>query len=426
MYREKINDLILWKSSVSRKPLVLRGARQVGKTWLMQEFGKKYFKQALYINFEDSPVLQELFKNDFDINRIVKTLEIFTETKIKDKDTLIIFDEIQAVERGITSLKYFQEKANDLYVIAAGSLLGISMDSFPVGKVDFLDLYPMTFSEYLIAMGESELNELISDKDWLSLRLLREKLVQLLKTYYYVGGMPEALLHYTVYKDFDEVRKIQQRILLSYELDFAKHAPNTVLTRIRMVWQSIPAQLVKENKKFFYGLIRSGSRAKDFELAIQWLIDAGLVLKVNRIRKPELPIMAFEDFSAFKLFFHDLGLLSAKLGLNSLTLIDGNHLFLQYKGAFTEQFVAQQLMSNEDLIVKYWTNERSTSEVDFVIQKNENIIPIEVKAEVNVKAKSFKFFCEKYPGLKAYRLSMKDYKDEGWMENIPLYCIQII
>ncbi len=429
MYRNKLEALNIWKSSDSRKPLIIRGARQVGKTWLMKEFGKTSFKKFLYINFEDTPSLQSLFDSDFDINRILTVLEIHSGISITAPDTLIIFDEIQTANRAITSLKYFCEKTPELFIIAAGSLLGITMpfnNSFPVGKVDFLDLQPLSFEEYLFASGEEKLCKAIKNKDWKTIKIFKEKLLNYLRTYFYVGGMPEVVSSFIKNKDFDEVRKIQKRIILSYESDFSKHAPHEIVPRIRMVWQSIPAQLAKENKKYIYGLLREGARAKDFELAIQWLIDAGLLQKINRITKPELPLTAFTDLSAFKLYLNDVGLLSAMVGLDSKSLIQGNELYLQFKGSLTEQFVAQQLQAKNDSIITYWTNERSTSEVDFVLQKEGEIIPIEVKAELNLKAKSFKLFYEKYKPNTAYRLSMADYKNEIWMENIPLYCIDWI
>jgi len=427
MYRTAINQLKIWKEDDGRKPLVVRGARQVGKTWLLKEFARTCFKNALYVNFEDDTQLQTLFIEDFNLERIINVLQIYTGEDVYPGDTLIILDEVQAAERGITSLKYFCEKAPELHVIAAGSLLGISMpkkSSFPVGKVDFLDLNPMTFSEFLIAMGETKLIDLLRGKNWSSISIFKVRLTELLKTYYYVGGMPEVVSAYIQEKDWKRVRKIQKSILLAYEADFSKHAPGNVLPRIRMVWQSLAAQLAKENKKFIYGSLRPGARAKDFELAIQWLADAGLVSKTCRVCKPELPLTAFEELSVFKLYLVDVGLLAAICDLPLETMIHGNDLFLQYKGALTEQFVFQQLNSSDVEKIAYWTNERSTSEVDFIVQKEGRIIPIEVKAEVNLRARSFKFFCEKYQPQTALRFSMKDYKKESWMINLPLYTIE--
>lgn len=415
MYRTAINQLKIWKEDDGRKPLVVRGARQVGKTWLLKEFARTCFKNALYVNFEDDTQLQTLFIEDFNLERIINVLQIYTGEAVYPGDTLIILDEVQAAERGITSLKYFCEKAPEIHVVAAGSLLGISMpkkSSFPVGKVDFLDLNPMTFSEFLIAIGETRLVDLLKGKDWSSISIFKVRLTELLKTYYYVGGMPEVVSAYIQERDWKRVRRIQKSILLAYEADFSKHAPGNVLPRIRMVWQSLAAQLAKENKKFIYGSLRPGARAKDFELAIQWLADAGLVHKTCRVSKPELPLTAFEELSVFKLYLVDVGLLAAICDLPLETMIQGNDLFLQYKGALTEQFVSQQLCSSDVEKIAYWTNDRSTSEVDFIVQKEGRIIPIEVKAEVNLRARSFKFFCEKYQPQTALRFSMKDYKKE--------------
>lgn len=398
-----------WKEGDGRKPLIVRGARQVGKTWLLTEFARTCFKNALYVNFEDDTQLQTLFLEDFNLERIINVLEIYTGENVCPGDTLIIFDEVQVVERGITSLKYFFEKAPEIHVVAADSLLGISMpkkSSFPVGKVDFLDLNPMTFSEFLIAMGETKLVDLLKGKDWSSISIFRAKLTELLKTYYYVGGMPEVVSAYIHDRDWKQVRRIQKSILLAFEADFSKHAPGNILPRIRMVWQSLVAQLAKENKKFIYGSLRPGARAKDFELAIQWLADAGLVHKTCRASKPELPLTAFEELWIFKLYLVDVGLLSALCDLPLETMIQGNDLFLQYKGALTEQFVFQQLCSSDVEKIAYWTNDRSTSEVDFIVQKEGKIIPIEVKAEVNLRARSFKFFCEKYKPQTALRFKI--------------------
>ncbi len=394
---------------------------------MLKEFARISFKNSLYVNFEDDTQLQSLFIEDFNLERIINVLEIYTGETVYQGNTLIILDEIQVAERGITSLKYFFEKAPGLHVIAAGSLLGISMpkkSSFPVGKVDFLELNPMTFSEFLLAMGEKELIELLRRKDWSSISFFRAKLTDYLKTYYYVGGMPEVVSAYSHNRDWKWVRSIQKNIMIAYEADFSKHAPSNVLPRIRLVWQSLAAQLAKENKKFVYGSLKTGARAKDFELAIQWLVDAGLVYKICRVSKPELPLTAFEELSIFKLYVVDLGLLSAMCDLPLETMIQGSDLFLQYKGALTEQFVFQQLNASDSLKIAYWTNERSTNEVDFIVQREGRIIPMEVKAEVNVKARSFRFFCEKYKPQTALRFSMKDYKEESWMTNLPLYTVE--
>lgn len=429
MYRKQIEQLKSWKNKENRKPLIMRGARQVGKTWLLKEFAKTYYKNYVYINFEDAPQLQSLFISDFDIQRILNVLEVFTGENIVAGETLIILDEIQAANRALTSLKYFYEKAPEQHLAAAGSLLGISMphkSSFPVGKVNFFDLRPLSFSEFLIALDEKKLVDILKSKDWKSISIFNDKLTEYLKTYYYVGGMPEVVATYIRNRDWKQVRALQKEILIAYESDFSKHAPNNQVPRIRMVWQNIPMQLAKENKKFMYGSLKTGGRAKDFELAIQWLLDAGILLKNARVTKPEMPINAFEELSVFKLFTIDVGLLAAMCNIPIQTLIKGNDLFLQFKGALTEQYVMQQLHSIEPEKIAYWTNERSTSEVDFIVQNNGQIIPIEVKAEINVKSKSFKFFCEKYNPDLALRFSLKGYKEETWMTNIPLYGIEFI
>jgi predicted AAA+ superfamily ATPase len=429
MQREKLNDLFDWKSDNLRKPLILRGARQVGKTWLLKEFGKKAYKQVVYINFEDSPNLKSLFLNDFNIKRIITTLEISSQTTISPEDTLIIFDEIQEAERGITVLKYFCENAPEYHVIAAGSLLGISFhrhESFPVGKVDFIDLHPLSFNEFLIAIGEEKLAAVIKQKEWTTLTIFKNRLVELLRYYFFIGGLPEVVQTYIDSNDFEKVRFVQKRLLLSYEGDFSKHAPHEIVPRIRLVWQSIVSQLAKENKKFIYGQLREGARAKDFEMAIQWLTDAGLLIKCNRISKPEMPLTAFQDLSAFKLYLHDVGLLLAMAGIDSRSLIDGNTLFTQFNGAIAEQFVMQQLLLKHEKHICYWANDRSSSEVDFVIQTEGKIIPIEVKSGENLKAKSFKLFCQKYTPEVAIRTSLTDYKEERWMTNLPLWAIETL
>lgn len=428
MYRESINTLKNWKEDKFRKPLIVRGARQVGKTWLLQEFGRTSYAKLVYVNFEETPALHNIFTNDFDIERIITVLQIHSQMTITAEDTLIVFDEIQSAERGITSLKYFCEKAPQYHVIAAGSLLGMGLHnqvSFPVGKVDFMDLRPLSFSEFLLSLNETALVKAMTEGDWRAISLFTDKLKEYLRYYFYVGGMPEVVDVFVQTRDWQLIRRIQNRILNSYEGDFSKHAPNEVVPRIRMVWQSIPSQLAKENKKFVYGVIREGARAKDFELAIQWLVDCGLLLKSHRVSKPGIPLTAYQDISVFKLFLHDVGLLGAMAGLNVQTIIEGDNIFTEFKGALTEQYVMQQLRLNSERYIGYWTNERSTSEIDFVIQEKGKVIPIEVKSGENLKAKSFRLFCEKYKPSKAIRTSLSDYKEEMWMTNIPLYAIGV-
>ncbi len=426
MYRESIISLKRWKEDKFRKPLIVRGARQVGKTWLLQEFGRTFYNKLVYVNFEETPALQNIFFNDFDIERIITVLQIQAQTTITAEDTLIVLDEIQSAERGVTSLKYFCENAPQYHVIAAGSLLGMGLHSqvsFPVGKVDFLDLRPLSFYEFLLSLNESELVDALKAKNWSVVSVFTEKLKEYLRYYFYVGGMPEVVSAFIQTRDWQLVRRIQNRILNSYEGDFSKHAPNETVPRIRMVWQSIPSQLAKENKKFVYGVLREGARAKDFEMAIQWLVDCGLLLKSHRISKPGIPLAAYQEISIFKLFLHDVGLLGAMAGLDVRTIIEGDGIFTEFKGALTEQYVMQQLRLNSERYISYWTNERSTSEVDFVIQEEGKVIPVEVKSGENLKAKSFRLFCEKYKPSKAIRTSLTDYKEEQWMTNVPLYGI---
>jgi uncharacterized protein len=426
MKRIAMQELITWKKKPGRKPLIIRGARQVGKTWLMREFGKNEYSQIVYVNFESSKFLKTLFVDNFDINRIITALQIETGIQVNPENTLIIFDEIQEADGAITSLKYFCENAPQYHIIAAGSLLGVAMHkhtSFPVGKVEFLDLYPLNYYEFLLALDQQSLLNLLKSQDWALIKSFKLKYIQILRHYYYIGGMPEAVLSYRTQNNFKEVRIIQKRILTAYEHDFSKHAPSDIVPRIRMLWNSIPSQLVKENKKFIYGAVKPGSRAKDYELALSWLIDCGLVHKVCRVSKPGIPLKAYEDYNAFKLFIADVGLLGAMGDIDVRTLLEGNTIFEEFKGALTEQYVLQQLATIADLVIYYWSAERSTAEIDFIIQHSGEVIPIEVKAEENLQAKSLKTFCQKYLPKTAIRTSMSDFRKEDWLTNVPLYAI---
>ena len=428
MKRNAIKELYEWKENNGRKPLVILGARQVGKTWLMKEFGKEAYKKCAYVNFEDNDDLRGLFEHDFDIQRIIANLQWTTGVTI-DEDTLIILDEIQETPRGITAFKYFQEKAPQYHVIAAGSLLGIAMhknDSFPVGKVDFMHLYPLSFYEFLNAIGEKKMVDLLQAKDWTMLTMVRAKFEERLRQYYFVGGMPAAVLAFVNDGDLNKVRTIQKSIIEAYERDFSKHAPAIEVPRIRMVWHSIPSQLSKENRKFIYGMIKEGARAKDFELAIEWLKDAGLIYKVNRCKKAQLPLAAYEDFSAFKMFLSDIGLMGAMSNIPVQSLLNGNMLFSDFKGALTEQFVLQQMKTNQSLSIYYWSADNSRGEIDFLVQQEEKVIPIEVKAEENLQAKSLRMFVERNPGLKGCRFSMSPYREQDWLVNYPLYSVLTI
>ena len=429
MYRTAIEKLIKWKASPRRKPLIIEGARQVGKTWLMKEFGKQAYVDTVYINFDSNSRMVELFASDLDTDRLILGLELYSGRKIDPNNTLLIFDEVQEVPRALASLKYFCENAPQYHIICAGSLLGIALHegtSFPVGKVNFLKLYPLTFKEFLMATGKQRFSELLDSHDFQMITSFKQTYIDALKHYFFVGGMPEAVQSFAENKDFNEVREIQKGILEAYEQDFSKHAPNVIVPKIRMLWNSIPSQLAKENKKFIYGLIREGARAKEYEEALMWLCDCGLVHKIIRVNTAGIPLKAYEDLKAFKLFVVDVGLLGCLVGLHPHTLLDGNDLFIEFKGALTEQYVCQQLKTLEDLGIYYYTNDRGSCEIDFVVDTGEQIIPIEVKAEVNLKAKSLKFYHEKFsPGI-SVRTSMADFKKEDWLINLPLYQIEQI
>ena len=426
MERTEFTSLVQWKKADSRKPLIIRGARQVGKTWLMKAFGKSEYKQLIYINFESSQHLKAIFDTDFDIKRIIIALQIETGVVFDAKNTLILFDEIQEAPRALTSLKYFNENAPECHIIAAGSLLGVAINkknSFPVGKVDFLDLYPLTFVEFLVACGHQNLKLLLESKNWELIKTFKEKIINLLRQYYYIGGMPEVVSSFGKTNNFEEARKIQRNILLAYEQDFSKHAPAEIVPRIRMLWNSIPGQLAKENRKFIYGALKKGSRAKDYEVALSWLIDSGLVHQINRVSKPGIPLNSYIDHSAFKLFVNDVGLLAAKGNIDVGTLIVGSKIFEEFKGALTEQFVLQQLLGNRQLDIYYWSAQNSTAEIDFLVQNKGQVIPIEVKSAENLQAKSLKVYHQKYQPAISVRTSMSDFRKESWLINIPLYAI---
>jgi predicted AAA+ superfamily ATPase len=429
MYRNAMNDLYKWKAKKDKKPLIIRGARQVGKTWLMREFGRIAFDDMVYINFDNNSQMKELFSLDMRIERIITGLELYVGHKIEPLNTLLVFDEVQEVPQALAALKYFNENAPEYQIVCAGSLLGVALHggtSFPVGKVEFLDLYPLSFTEFMRAMGRELFVELLEKQDFVMATTFKQEFIDLLKHYYYVGGMPEVVRNFAADKDFGEVREIQQRILDSYEQDFSKHAPNEIVPRIRMLWNSIPAQLTKENKKFVYGIIKDGARAKDYELALMWLSDCGLVHKVHRVTAPHIPLKAYEDLKAFKLFVLDVGLLSCMVRLNQKVLLSGNELFIEFKGALTEQYVLQQLKTLKNLAAYYWTNDRGSAEIDFLVDNGIDVMPIEVKAETNLKAKSLKTYCEKFKPNKAIRTSMSDYRQEEWLLNLPLWAVETL
>lgn len=429
MERYAIQQLIDWKNKKNHKPLIIQGARQVGKTWLMQEFGKRYYEQVAYINFDIDEKSREIFNTDYDTNRMLMDIGLATKIKINPENTLIILDEIQECPRALTSLKYFRENAPQYDIIVAGSLLGVACHEgtgFPVGKVSFMNLYPLSFKEFLLAMDEERFVELLNNKDYKTIKLFNNKYEKLLKQYCYVGGMPEIVSDFVENKDFTSVRELQLEILSAYEEDFTKHIPENTVAKIRLLWKSIPAQLSKENKKFIYGAVKEGARARDFEAALSWLINSGLIYRVNKITKPDLPIMAYEDFSAFKLFVLDVGLLGAMTGLEAETIIDGNRIFEEFKGAIAEQYVLQQFKTIKDLPIMYWSNETSRAEIDFVVQLKSNVVPVEVKAETNLQAKSLKVYIEKFKPNYAIRTSMADYKTTDNLIDLPLYCVEEI
>lgn len=429
MERYAMQKLVQWKQRKNRKPLILKGARQVGKTWLMQEFGKQYFKNTAYVNFDRNDHMADVFEQDYNVERILMAINIETGVKIVPGETLIIFDEIQENPRAIASLKYFCEDAPEYAIIAAGSLLGVAIHkgvSFPVGKVDTLELHPLCFREFLSAVGEEGLVSLLDNKDTALMEVFQDKYIDWLKKYYFIGGMPEVVATFIDNKDFSEVRYLQKRIIELYEDDFSKHTTENELPRIRMVWNSIPMQLAKENKKFFFGKIKEGARAKDFELAIEWLQDCGLIKKVYNVSKPAMPLKAYIEFSAFKLYLLDVGLLGAMSELDAKSILQGNTIFTEFKGAMTEQYVLQQLVSDTEYTPYYFSESKSEGEIDFLVQKGMDVIPIEVKAEENLRAKSLKVFCNKYQPNIAIRTSMSNYREQEWMTNIPLWVISRI
>lgn len=425
MERELFTKLERWMNKKNRKPLIIQGARQVGKTWIMKEFGARFYENTVYINFDNNKAMKDVFDLDFDLKRILSAIKIEYGKSFQAENTLIIFDEIQEAPKALASLKYFYENAPQYSIIAAGSLLGVALHqgtSFPVGKVDFLKLCPMSFNEFILAVGEKGLHEALRSQDYELINAYAGKYTDLLKKYYYVGGMPEVVQTYIDSDDLFEVREIQNNLLQYYEEDFSKHAPKEVVPRIMMVWNSIPSQLAKENRKFMYGALREGARAKDFELAIQWLEDAGLILKSYRVSKPDIPLIAYMEMNSFKMFMFDVGLLTAKTGLSARLLLEGSRIFEEFKGALTEQYVAQELHA-AGYPLYYFATARSTGEIDFMLQGDLDCVPIEVKAEQNLRARSLRAFCDKYKPDMAIRSSMSNYKQEDWLTNVPLYML---
>ena len=426
MDRTIISRLGKWQKKEGRKPLILKGARQVGKTWVLKEFGRRCFKKTAYITFFKNQRMKDVFEGDYNLERILTNINIECKTEVTPEDTLIIFDEIQECPRALEALKYFCEEAPEYAVAAAGSLLGLALHkdiSFPVGKVDSMNMYPLSFREFLMAMGENQLAAVLTESDTGLINDFHGTYSYWLKNYMYVGGMPEVVKYFSEHKNYEEVRAMQNQILADYEDDFGKHIPKEQVPKVRLVWNSIPLQLAKENKKFFFGKIKEGARAKDFEEAIELLKDCGLITKVQKVSKPAVPLKTYADFAAFKLYFVDVGLLGAHAGLDASSILDGNKLFVEFKGAITEQYVLQQIVSDTKNIPYYYSSEKATYELDFLIQKNGELVPIEVKAGENLRSKSLAFFREKYGNKTAVRFSLAKMCVQDWLLNLPLYAV---
>lgn len=426
MLRFAMEKLHIWKEKTNRKPLIIMGARQVGKTWLMKEFGRTCYEKVAYISFYNNKRMSDVFQADFDVKRILMNLNIESGVTITPGNTLVILDEIQDTPKVLESLKYFCEEAPEYHVVAAGSLLGVAIHegvSYPVGKVDILDLYPLNFREFLCAMEEKGLSDALATKDYTLIDNFSDKYLFWMKNYYYTGGMPAVVDAFRTHRDYQEVRQIQSDIVRQYEGDFGKHVDARTLPRIRMVWDAIPVQLAKDNRKFFFGQMKKGARSSDFEIAIQWLLDCGLIYKVSRVNEPRMPLKAYKSMNAYKLFMLDVGLLGALSELTAESILEGNDIFVEFKGALTEQYVLQQLISDTTYTAYYYGTESANFEQDFLVQKGNCIVPIEVKAEGNLRSQSLKAYCDKFHPEEAVRFSTKKYMDQGWMKNIPLYAV---
>jgi predicted AAA+ superfamily ATPase len=431
MKRKILEELRAWKARPGHKPRILLGARQVGKTWAMKEFGRTSYTNTVYINFDNNSEMEELFNRDSRIPRIVAGLEVYSGQKIRPGETLLIFDEIQELPRALGCLKYFNEDAAEYDIVAAGSLMGIALHqgtSFPVGKVEFLRLYPLSFAEFVTAVDDEGILAPLEKNDFALARVLGGRYTDLLKSYYLVGGMPEAVKTFAGEKDYEAVCPIQERILAAYEQDYSKHAPAVHAPKIRKLWNSLPAQLSRENKKFMYGIVKKGGRAAEYELALLWLADCGIAHQVHRVSAPRLPLKAYQDMQTFKLFCVDVGLLSRMAGLRPRIMLEGARLFKEFKGALTEQFVAQELISRGDMDVFYWSSDKGIAEIDFLISGKYaslpgQYVPVEVKAEINLQAKSLKIFRQKFSPELSLRLSLSDYKESGGLLDLPLYAV---
>ena len=429
MNRKLYSSLLDWKNKKNRKPLILKGARQSGKTWLLKEFGKNEYENTAYINCHHNPQAEEIFRSDFNMERIIRSISALTDKDIYPEKTLIILDEIQEIPNAIASLKYFCEDAGEYHVAVAGSLLGLAIHSgvsFPVGKVNHLTLYPLDFEEYLEAKSGIQTIDFLKKEKLEDLQHLHEKLIEHLREYYFTGGMPDVVSSFLSGAQLREVREVQNQILSDYADDMSKHADDKIVTKIHQVWNSIPQQLAKDNYKFLYGDIKKGARAGDFELAIQWLVDAGVIYKIPRVNKVVVPLKFYEDFSGFKLYPLDCGLMGAMVDAPASEILIGNNIFTESKGAFTEQFVLQQLLSNGIESIYYYYANNSRQELDYVFQLDNKIVPVEVKAEDNLKSKSLKQFITDNPDYRGIRISMSGYRVQDWMTNLPLYAISRI
>lgn len=428
MERRALAQLTAWKDAPARKPLVVRGARQVGKTWLLREFGRTHYDQVAYVNCERDRAVSAVFDGDLDPDRILRGLEIASGTEIEPGTTLVIIDEIQDVPAALTSLKYFDEERPDIHLATAGSLLGVAVHSaaaFPVGKVNFLDLHPLDFDEFLRGTGQAKLADLVQEQDWGLIESFRDRFIDLLRLYMFVGGMPEVVARHASGEPLAAVRTIQLDILRGYESDFAKYATPTESRRIAHVWASMPTQLARENRKFIFGHAQPGARARDLEDAIRWLVDAGLVHRVTRYTKPGHPVRTYEDSHVFKLFFHDVGLLGALSNLDPSVLLQGIGIFEEFKGALTEQYVLQQIVAARNEAPMYWSRsaQNANAELDFAIERAEGLVPIEVKAEENLRSKSLRTYIDRYKPPAALRFSLANYREQQDMTNVPLYAI---
>ena len=431
MYRTLIEDLKEWKNSKHHKPLILQGARQTGKTWLMKEFGRTEYKNTAYLFCQENPGLEALFNAPFDKERLLNGFQLICGFKIEPEETLIIIDEIQDIPKAITSLKFFYEQASEYHIICAGSLLGVSLHkdvSFPVGKVNFLNLYPLSFTEFLLAVGKEQQANLINDlkQDPQILKAFSNEFTEYLKYYFYIGGMPEVVSTWIETKDFSEVRRVQKELLETYANDVSKHTSSEMANKIKQVWDSVPSQLAKENKKFLYSVVKESARAREYENAINWLKNAGLLVKIHRVNKPGLPAKAYEDLDSFKIFIIDTGLLCSMTNLSAKALLEGNTLFTEFKGALTEQYVCQQMLSELKVEPFYWSAKDRTAEIDFIFQNDDEIVPVEVKAEINLQAKSFKVYRDTYNPKTAFRFSLSEFIDHGILKDIPLYDLPFV